>query len=330
MDEMWRVAKKSYSKLGWIFFAFSIVVTIVQSVSLVAAGAFDGTASLDLQILVSTLSLYFVGSCFLMLCSKSIPTTHIEQKKMTVGQMITAFFMCYSLMVVTNFIGMLITAFIGALKGSPVINPIAEMAMGLSMPVMLLTTVIGAPIFEELFFRKFIIDRTIKYGEVVSLMVSGFMFGLFHGNLSQFPYAFALGAFFGYIYIRTGNIIYTMILHAVINFMGSIVSSFVLKLADLDSIMTALESIEADNAGALMELLSENMSGVVAYLAYEVIVILFIVIGIILWIFHAKSFAFKPTEEQIPGGKGFFVSIINKGMIAYTILWFIMIIFATI
>ena len=80
------------------------------------------------------------------------------------------------------------------------------------------------PIFEELIFRKFMIDRTIRHGEFISCAMSGIMFGLWHGNFQQFFYAFFVGVLFAFVYIRTGNVIYTMILHASMNLVTSSVT----------------------------------------------------------------------------------------------------------
>ncbi len=79
-----------------------------------------------------------------------------------------------------------------------------------------------APIFEELIFRKIIIDRTRKYGEVVAIVYSALAFGIFHCNLYQIFYAFALGLIFGYVYIKTGNVVLTIIMHMAINGTSSI------------------------------------------------------------------------------------------------------------
>ena len=74
-----------------------------------------------------------------------------------------------------------------------------------------------APIFEELVFRKLIIDRTRRYGEVMAIVYSALAFGLFHCNIYQFFYAFAMGIIFGYIYVRSGNIIMTIVMHMIVN-----------------------------------------------------------------------------------------------------------------
>ncbi len=82
--------------------------------------------------------------------------------------------------------------------------------------------VIGAPILEELACRKLLLDRLHKYGQIPAMIVSGLLFGLLHGNSGQFFLAFFLGVIFAAVYLKTGNILYTMGLHAIINFTASI------------------------------------------------------------------------------------------------------------
>jgi len=88
---------------------------------------------------------------------------------------------------------------------------------------------IGAPVFEELIFRKVLIDRTIKYGEYVSIVLSGMMFGLLHGNFQQFFFAALIGMLFAYIYIRTGRVRYTIFLHMAINLSSALVLQTLLQ-----------------------------------------------------------------------------------------------------
>lgn len=91
-------------------------------------------------------------------------------------------------------------------------------------PLAMLMVAVLAPIFEELVFRKLIIDRTRRYGEMTAIMYSSLAFGLFHCNIYQFFYAFAIGIVLGYVYVRTGNVILTMIIHFAINSTSSILA----------------------------------------------------------------------------------------------------------
>lgn len=74
-------------------------------------------------------------------------------------------------------------------------------------------TCVLAPIFEEIVFRKHLMDRLSKYGVSGAIIVSGLFFGLYHLNPLQFFFATMLGIVFGYVYAYTHNIVYTILLH---------------------------------------------------------------------------------------------------------------------
>ena len=59
-----------------------------------------------------------------------------------------------------------------------------------------------APISEEVFFRGFVL-RTLKpFGKRFAIFGSAVLFGLFHGNLLQTPYAFLMGLVLGYVTVE--------------------------------------------------------------------------------------------------------------------------------
>lgn len=55
-----------------------------------------------------------------------------------------------------------------------------------------------APIGEELLFRGYVLRTLRPYGKRFAVLGSAFLFGLFHGNLLQTPYAFLMGLILGY------------------------------------------------------------------------------------------------------------------------------------
>ncbi len=95
-----------------------------------------------------------------------------------------------------------------------------------------LFTCVAAPLGEELIFRKLLIDRTRRYGDATAILVSALFFALFHGNLFQFFYAFAVGILLGYVYTRTGRLWWNAALHAFINFYGGVLASALIRLVD--------------------------------------------------------------------------------------------------
>lgn len=75
----------------------------------------------------------------------------------------------------------------------------------------------GAPILEEILYRKLLIDRLHAYGQWTAAALSALVFGLVHGNSGQFFLAFLIGLLFAVVYMKTGRVIYTVILHVIIN-----------------------------------------------------------------------------------------------------------------
>ena len=85
-----------------------------------------------------------------------------------------------------------------------------------------------APISEELIFRGFVLRSLRPYGKRFAILGSAFLFGLFHGNLLQTPYAFLVGLVLGYVAVEY-SVGWSMVLHIFNN----------LVLADLLSRLTA-------------------------------------------------------------------------------------------
>ena len=82
------------------------------------------------------------------------------------------------------------------------------------------------PIFEEIAFRGILMQSLRRFGDGFALLVSALLFGLFHLNMIQTPYAFLLGLWFGYLVLRTGSLWISMVLHACVNFSAGVMSIF--------------------------------------------------------------------------------------------------------
>ena len=185
------------------------------------------------------------------------------------------------------------------------------------------TTILYAPIAEEILFRKLLIDRTIKYGQGISILMSAFIFGLFHGNLNQFVYAFTLGAVFAYVYSKTGNIKYTILMHMVVNFLGSIVGVLILKVSGMLEMM----NIDPTDIEAITNIMTNHVGGLIIMFIYFIIVIALVITGIVLFCVNIRKIQINKTEDTVPQGKRFATYFVNIGMIAFFIYWIAMIIY---
>ncbi len=71
---------------------------------------------------------------------------------------------------------------------------------------------LGAPISEELLFRGLMLRSLEPFGKKFAIFSTALLFGLFHGNLSQAPFAFGVGLVLGYVAMEY-NIGWAMVLH---------------------------------------------------------------------------------------------------------------------
>lgn len=85
-------------------------------------------------------------------------------------------------------------------------------------------TCLIAPVAEELIYRKFILNSLLNNGNAFkSIVLSSFLFSIYHLNLLQGINAMIIGIFLGYLYYKTCSINICILLHFVNNFINFII-----------------------------------------------------------------------------------------------------------
>ena len=103
-----------------------------------------------------------------------------------------------------------------------------------------ISVAIVAPIVEEFIFRGLVMTRLSRVMPGwLAVLLSAAVFGLCHGELVWFCYAFVLGALFGLIDLRAGSILPSILGHAVFNAIGQIMT-FVPETEEGTEMLTAL------------------------------------------------------------------------------------------
>lgn len=318
--ELLKTYKKHFSSLGLMYFFGALIIIGVQvAVSmLVLAFAPSLLDNPNLSLLVSMLPTYAIAFPLTSLLIRQVPGVQMKKHNMKPTQLLGAFAISYALMYLSNLAGQFFTNIIGIIKGSPVDDAIADLVSELNPLTAFFVMVLLAPALEEWIFRKLLVDRTIRYGEGTAIFLSGLMFGLFHGNLNQFVYTFLVGAFWAFIYVKTGRLRYTIYLHMALNFMGSIGSLFFLgAISTLEGGSSAMNGFHF-LLGMLLPL--------AIVIPYLIVVFGLVISGIVLLVTNWKRFRLIPAELFIPKEKRFSVIFLNAGMILYVLFWIIQII----
>lgn len=298
---MTNINRKFFSKIGLNYTFFGVFAIIMQIIIINIIGFTNPIILNDINLtsIIASVCNYILPLPIFLYLMNKLEKQEINSNKLTIKKFIVYIAISLTLMWIGNLIGLTITEILGNLIQSEIANPIVETIDSSSIYTNLLLMVIMAPIFEEIIFRKLLIDRTIKYGKGVSILLSALIFGLFHGNLNQFFYAFIIGGFFTYVYIKTGKIIYTILLHLTINFFGSIISVIVGN--SLNNI-NAMESIPIADAGIII--------------IYFLVYVLIVIIGVIGLLKNYKKISLL-KDNLIK--KPYTTSLINIGMICFYI-----------
>ena len=300
-------AKKHFSKLGIGTFAILGIGTVTQLLLIyVVNHVYPQVMEHSWGMWLLTFApLYLIAVPIGLLLLRKVPAKPLEKHDLKPSRYIVTAIICIFMMYAGNILGTIITALLQLLPGVSTGNPILGYATDNALLPKVLFMAILAPVIEEYIFRKQLIDRMHIYGEKLAVVTSALMFGLFHGNLSQFFYAFALGLVFGYVYLKTGKLRYSIGLHILINLLGSVIGPFFLeKVAVVDTMepldFAALESV---------------MPWLIAFGAYVLVLIGLAITGLVLLCLNKRRVSFAQAEMELPKKSRFKTVYVNVGMI---------------
>ena len=284
-----RAARRCYTRTGLALCVMLLVYLLLPSLVVALLQVLHVKVTLLVAYAISSLTLYgFAIPAFYLLMmgeKKAAPVQH----SMSFGKLLLAFIMCYPLLYAGSWIGQIENFILSFFEGGGS-NAVADITGDLGIGATFLFAVLLAPIFEELIFRKFLLDRIGKYGYAPAIALSGLVFGLFHGNFLQFFYAMFLGFFFAFIYLRTGKLRYTIILHMLVNFFGSIVPMVLDRF-------TGVFGLSSDAPTEM------HLSGLIVMLCYVGVILGLLIAGLVLLIVFRRKFSLPSPPGEIEPGR---------------------------
>lgn len=231
-DIMPEAERKNITRIGLAMFVMLAVDIALQYAAVFLLSDFlTAENRYWLRYAVSVVPQYLFAMPLAYLVMKTVPAASPAKKSLSPGRLLMAVVISYAILYAGSLISTLISEIISSFVNYKMSNVIEEMVRGSGILPNFVFVGLLAPAAEELFFRRTLINRLIRYGDKPAIVVSGLIFGLAHGNFSQFFYAFGLGAALGYVYIRTGKIGYTIALHMFINLIGGVLGPYILEHA---------------------------------------------------------------------------------------------------
>lgn len=284
--------KKVFNRIGFAIFVTMILVNVIQITFLGIIGAINQELLSATWISYASIaiSFYLIGFPVFYFMIKNLPEEEKRESR-TLGflEIIKICVMSYSVVYIVNLLTNLLMMLIAVFKGSEVTNPLVNMLEGSNWIWSLIFAGILSPIIEEMMFRGLMLNKLRRYGDKVTIITTAVLFGLFHGNFSQFFYAVALGMIFAYVTLKTGTIKYSIILHIVVNITGSVI----------------------------LPLLIGDGSNLVAVGCVGLVLLAIVIVGLVLLIKNRKNISLLDGEIKIEKGAEFKTIWINVGMILY-------------
>lgn len=289
-----RNPRKVYSRLSLAVF-FYLVATLVSQILLEAGVSLlapEWLKSPYFVWVVMVVCQYLVAIPVAFLCTLGLPVFRYPAKRLSAGSFMRAFGLCVLISYVGSVLSRIFNAWLEVVTGKTSDDSaLSAMMENSSLWVVMLVVGIIGPLMEELLFRKMLLERLRPYGEKPALLYTALIFGLIHGNLSQFFYAFGIGLILGYLYLRTNTLWHGALLHILFNLLFGVMASY-------------LQGKSESGEGWMMA---------AALLGW--LILAMGIVGIVAAVRLRRRVFFLPNYYEIPKGRRFKTVFVNVGSI---------------
>ncbi len=318
-----RAAEKTYRDIGNISgiatlicfglaFAFSMLF-LFDTVSDIYDGSLVGMSFINMFY-----TLFVVGGSFLI-CKKSLDNMgngralRVENKPRqtypldfgapkNAGKTILVIAMGLGGCMIANYVSSLLLSMLEGFGIYSTYSSIEDPQNIIDVVAMFLSVAVMPALVEELSMRGILMTPMRKYGNGFAILASAYIFGVFHGNAAQIPFAFLCGLLFGYVVVVTNSVWTAVIIHGINN--------------SLSCISSTLISYVSEDAGNMF---------------YYISTAVFVGIGIIALMIYLRKykeedFALikgKTEDEPITFSKKFGKFISSPAMIVMTVIYLI-------
>jgi membrane protease YdiL (CAAX protease family) len=219
-----RSMRRGCGRIGWGLLAYMLCLLVLSTA---------GQLVLEVEVpwimeqswaamALNDLATYLLAPLALWVIIRPLPVADPAPRGVTPKRMGKLALESIGLMEGANLITLLLVYLLSMLVGRDLGNLLDSATADLSIWEMLLFMVILAPLCEEYIFRRLLLRRLLPMGENFAVVMTALAFSLFHCNLYQAVYAFAVGVLFASIVVKTGRLRYTILLHMMLNFLGSV------------------------------------------------------------------------------------------------------------
>ena len=247
------------------------------------------------KILVGVLPNWLISYPLLVVLLRRKPSEKPERHDLGFFELIMYIAISFGIVFCANLTGLGVVQVIQKISGYTLINPTDELLKDQNAMLLVVMVALIGPILEEIVFRKLLIDAIGRYNAGVAVIISGVIFGIIHSNISQFFYTLAFGLFLGFIYLKTGRLLYTIIMHVSINLFFGTMST-------------------------ILKRFTETELGKMIFGLYGMALITIAITGIVLFFVNLKKFKINDDIDMIKKTNAYKIAFSNVGIIIFIVL----------
>lgn len=227
--------RQEFSISGWVLLLYygimNLSVTVVMAVDVVIRlvvhvafdqGMTDATLGLVLEKAMANgwgyLIAMAVGAMLLYVWKKRefcFKTIWKKERPITAGTFFSLLALFFGVQAIAQVLAIAMEWFLG-LFGLSIMEFVEAASVVEDTVSMFLYASIFAPVGEEILFRGLILRSLQPYGKKFAIFGSAFLFGIFHANIIQTPYAFLVGLILGYVTVEY-SVVCAIVLHMLNN-----------------------------------------------------------------------------------------------------------------
>lgn len=207
-----------------LLFATAVWFAIQRSYSVFVDPLLEGTAPQLLRMALASMVVPYtigLGAFYLIVRSmeKSAPSGDtMDIAPSAIGRyFVIQSGLSFPVIVITNIATMMLGGQVTGLSSGEILG---------NLPFYIFLLVIFNPLFEEFLFRKLILERLTVLGTRSAIICSAVLFALPHAfslGLAQMLYTFVLGLVWGYVTVKSGQLLPAIVLHSLSNIYGTFI-----------------------------------------------------------------------------------------------------------
>ncbi len=167
----------------------------------------------SLQNVLLSQSMIAIPGIIYLIISRQRYTEAVRLKKMGLSNIVLVILFAILISPVMTFVNALSMLYSTNVTTSTMTN----ITSSVPLLVSLLAIAVLPAVVEESMYRGVFYNEYRKVNPIGAIFLSAFLFGILHGNLNQFTYAFFMGIIFALMIEATDSILSTMILHFITN-----------------------------------------------------------------------------------------------------------------